>query len=422
MSGPPATTPRSLSFAAARARVLRAAAPLPPEAIRTERARGRALREDVVALHPLPPFDNSAMDGFAVRAGELAAAARDHPVVLPVVATIPAGAVAAPPLAPGQTARIMTGAMLPAGADAVVPFEDCERLDGGVERARFTSAPAAGAHVRSAGADLATGALALPAGRELSAHDLALLVALGRARVAVGPSPRATIVSTGDELLDADAPLRPGAIRDSNAPMLRALLEEAGCEVVSVERVSDAPGEALRAIRAALDRADVTLSIGGVSAGDFDPVKTVLDGVPGAEPWRVAMKPGRPQAFAAAAGRLFFGLPGNPASVACVFETLVRPALRRLQGFAVIDRPRVRARAASRIESRPGRTDFVRARLEWRRGAWWAEPCGAQISGHLTPQAWAHALVVIPEATAEVATGDRVGAILLRWPDTAPRG
>jgi len=371
----------------------------------------------VVAAHALPPFDNSAMDGFAVRARDLAGAAPERPVELSVVAVIPAGAPPAQPITAGQAARIMTGAMPPDGADAVVPFEECERLDGAIERARFTSAVEPGAHIRRAGADLAQGALALAAGRELSAHDLALLVALGRAQVDVGPRPRVAVVSTGDELLDPGEPLRPGAIRDSNAPMLRALLEEVGCDVVSVERAPDAPGAALRAIQSAYRKAVITLSIGGVSAGDFDPVKADLAGLPGAELWRVAMKPGRPQAFGESGGRLFFGLPGNPASVACVFETLVRPALRRLQGFTVTDRPRVRVRAASRIESRCGRTDFIRARLTWSDGAWWAEPCGPQVSGHLTPQSRAHALLVIPEPAAALEAGDQAGAFLLRWPD-----
>ena len=410
-------TTRTLSFAEARARVLNAAVPLDPEQVQVTDARGRALREDAIATHALPPFDNSAMDGYAVRAGDLAIASRTAPVELSVTSVIPAGVSPTRPVAAGEAARIMTGAPLPAGADAVVAFEDCERVDGSLERARFMAPPIAGSHIRRAGADLAAGARALEAGRELSAHDLALLAALGYGRIAVGPLPLAAIVSTGDELLDAGAPLRPGAIRDSNAPMLRSLLEEAGCRVVSMVRATDAPGEALGAIRSALRQAHVTLSIGGVSAGDFDPVKAGLGELPGAELWRVAMRPGRPQAFGAWDGRLFFGLPGNPASVACVFEALVRPALRRLQGFATLSRPRIRVRAGARIESRHGRTDFVRARLAWSDGAWWADPCGAQVSGHLTPQAWAHALLVIPEEVAALQRGDPAAAILLRWPE-----
>jgi molybdopterin molybdotransferase len=411
--------PRTLSFTEARARVMRAATPRAPESIDVADARGRALREDLAAPHPLPPFDNSAMDGYAVRAADVAGAGPGSGVVLVVTSVVPAGTVPLLPVSPGEAARIMTGAPLPAGADAVVPFEECERLPGTPERVRFSAPAAGGTHIRRAGADIVAGATALRAGRELSAHDLGLIVALGRARIAVGPRPRIAIVSTGDELLEPGASLRPGAIHDSNAPMLRALIEEAGCEVVSVARASDAPGEATRAIRQALEAADVALSIGGVSAGDYDPVKAELERIPGAEPWRVAMRPGRPQAFGADAGRLFFGLPGNPASVACVFETLVRPALRRLQGFRETGRPRVRVRAAARVESSRGRTDFVRVRLDWRDGAWWAEPCGAQVSGHVTPQAWAHALLEIPAAREALDAGDTAAALLLRWPDSA---
>ena len=410
-------TPRLLTFAEARARCLEAASPLPPEWIDVADVRGRALRETVRASHALPPFDNSAMDGYAVRALDLAAATAAHSVTLAVTHVIAAGASPRGALGAGEAARIMTGAPVPEGADAVVAFEDCERLDGKPERARFAAAAPPRQHIRGAGADFAAGAIALHAGRELSAYDLALLVALGHARVSVGRRPRAAIVSTGDELLGAADTLRPGAIRDSNSPMLRALLEEAGCEVVLVAHAGDAPGEALRAIRAALEVADVTLSIGGVSAGDFDPVKADLEGIPGAELWRVAMRPGRPQAFSAANGKLFFGLPGNPASVSCVFETLVRPALRRLQGFHRLSRPRTLVRAAVDIESRAGRTDFVRASLEWRQGAWWASPCGAQVSGHLGPQSRAHALLEIPAESALLGAGETASAILLRWPE-----
>lgn len=413
-------TPRQLSFAEARARCLDAAPPLPPEWIDVAEVRGRALRETVRAPHALPPFDNSAMDGYAVRTLDLAHATAAHPVTLAVTRVIAAGASQQGALGAGEAARIMTGAPVPEGADAVVAFEDCERLDGVTEHARFTASAPPRQHIRSAGADFVSGALALHAGRELSAYDLALLVALGHSRVSVGPRPRAAIVSTGDELLGATDALRPGTIRDSNSPMLRALLEEAGCEVVSVAHAGDAPGQALRAIRSALDVSDVTLSIGGVSAGDFDPVKGDLEGIPGAELWRVAMRPGRPQAFSAANGKLFFGLPGNPASVCCVFEALVRPALRRLQGFRRLSRPRIRVRVAVDIESRAERTDFIRASLEWRGDRWWGRPCGAQVSGHLGPQSRAHALIEIPAECASLAAGETAAAILLRWPEPTP--
>jgi molybdopterin molybdotransferase len=326
--------------------------------------------------------------------------------------------VASERLAPGEAWRIMTGAAILDGADAVVPFEECEVIETTPQgqRVRFTRAAASGANVRDAGADLGPGDTVFEEGRELSPHDLALLGALGVSRVTIGPRPFVGILSTGDELLDIDAPLRPGAIRDSNTLMLRLLLQETGCVVAFVERLSDDPAQVHGMIRDVSAQCDVTLTIGGISMGDFDPVRQSLDQMRWVEWWRVAMKPGQPQAFGTRGSRLFFGLPGNPASVACVFEALVRPAIRALQGFTELDRPKLAVRAAVAIESRAGRTDFVRVTLAWRDGVWWATPAGAQISGHLTPQARAHGLLIVPEDPASLATGDEAVTLLLRWP------
>jgi molybdopterin molybdotransferase len=400
--------------------VLAAAAPLPAETLPLAACRGRALREDIRAPHALPPFRNSAMDGFAVRAADLAPARESQPVRLPVAEVIAAGPGTPAPLPSGAAARIMTGACLPEGADAVVPFEETASAEHGLRDAgtvAFVRPVPAGANVRDRGLDLAAGDAALGAGRELSAHDLALLAALGVPRVAVGAPPRAIVLSTGDELLAIEAALEPGRIRDSNSLMLALLLEGAGATVTRCERLRDDPDRVRVRLAAALADADVVLTIGGVSMGDFDPVRDAIAREPWIELWRVAMRPGQPQAFGARDGRLFFGLPGNPASVACVFETLVRPALRVLQGFAITDRPRLAVRAAERVESRGGRTDFVRARLERRNDAWWARPCGAQISGHLTPQSRAHALLVVSEAVEVLEPGDAADALILRWPE-----
>jgi molybdopterin molybdotransferase len=316
--------------------------------------------------------------------------------------------------------RIMTGAMLPAEADAVVALEDtvpgAQPARTTAPTARFERGAEPGANVREAGRDLEAGELALEAGRELSPHDLALLASLGFARIAAGPRPRVVVLSTGAELLDVAAPLEPGRIRDSNALLLRALLEESGASLLRCERLPDDGMTVHRAIADAMREADAVLSIGGVSVGDFDPVRQAIAGLAWIELWRVAMRPGQPQAFGALDGRLFFGLPGNPASVACVFEALVRPALRALQGHTHLDRPRIQVRAAVAMESRPGRTDFVRAILERREDVLWARPAGDQVSGHLTPQSRAHALVVIPDEREWLAPGDRAEALLLRWP------
>jgi len=411
-----------LSYREARERVMAAVRPLQPENIAVAEARGRALRRRVIASHPLPPFRNSSMDGFAVLAADLERASAQSPATLPVVEVIAAGHTPSRPLGKGEAMRIMTGAMLPEGADAVVPVEDAEaiRSPEGRERVHFARPARPGLNVREAGLDLASGAVALEEGRELSAHDLALLVSLGETKVPVGPRVSAAVLSTGDELLEVDEPLKPGAIRDSNRPMLGALLEECGARVVTSRRLPDDPARVAENMKKLLEVADVVITVGGVSAGEFDPVKLALPEVGEIGLWRVAMKPGRPQAFGTPRGRLYFGLPGNPASVACVFEALVRPALRKLQGFAVLDRPRLPVRAAARIESRAGRVDFVRVTLERRGDAFWATPAGDQTSGHVAPQARAHALLVVPEETAALEEGQAADALLLRWPEAGP--
>jgi molybdopterin molybdotransferase len=406
-----AAAPEILSFPEARSRVLAAATPLPVEEVALAEAVGRALRSDIAAPVALPPFRNSSMDGFAMRSADGGTARR-------VVETIAAGHLPQHAVGPGEASRIMTGAMVPEGADAVLPIEDAEvPPSAGSVRPRIPLHP--GQNIREAGRDLAAGAIALAAGRELSPHDIALLAGLGIARLGVGRAPRAAVLSTGDELLDVESPLRPGAIRDSNLPMLSALLSEAGARVVDARRVGDSPDAVAAEVRRAREMADVVLTIGGVSEGDFDPVKQALAEIGGVALWRVAMKPGRPQAFGARDGRLFFGLPGNPASVACVFEVLVRPALRALQGFASLDRPRLEVRSALPVESRIGRTDFIRARLAHRHGQWWATPAGEQVSGHLSPQSRAHVLLEIAEAAPRLERGESASAILLRWPDAS---
>jgi molybdopterin molybdotransferase len=416
--------PLPLSYAEAGARVLEAVRPGPVESVDLSEARGRALRETVRALHALPPFDNPSMDGWAVRAADLAAASPEAPVTLEVVGVVPAGRPPAGALGPGEAMRITTGAMLPRGADAVIAFEDAEGCDPPGERGplghvRIARPAIARENLRTAGEDLAAGAVALAAGCELSAHDLALLAALGHPRVRVGARPAAAVLSTGDELLEPHEPLRPGTVRDANRPQLTALLEESGCRVTRTDRLPDHPPRVAAAIREALAEADVVFTMGGISAGDFEPVKQSLDALPGVEHWRVAMRPGKPQAFGAPGGRLFFALPGNPASVACVFETLVRPALRKMQGFSALERPRLDVRAAVSFPSTRGLLEFARATLRRREDGWWAEPAGPQVSGYLTPQSRAHALVLVPEAVERLEAGDTAEAILLRWPEPA---
>jgi molybdopterin molybdotransferase len=409
--------PESLSYDEARGRVLAAVAPGRVERVPLERARGRVLAADLIAPIALPPFRNSSMDGVAVRAADLAGADATRPAPLWVVGTIAAGHAPQRKLAPGDAMRIMTGAMLPDGADAVVPVEEVEFEPGRpFDRVHVRRAPAPGENVREPGADVTRDARVLTRGDELGPHALALAAALGMTTLEVAATPRVAVISTGDELVEPREPLRPGAIRDTNRPLVGWLVEEAGGMVIRSHRVGDDAAAVTAAVRKALSEADVVLTIGGVSAGDFDPVKQSLVSLGAIALWRVAMKPGRPQAFGAPAGRLFFGLPGNPASVACVFETLVRPALRKLQGASWIDRPRVRAASSEPIPSRAGRTDFVRVTLARRDGGWLATPAGAQVSGHLSPQALADGLLVVPAASEALASGETADVILWRWP------
>ena len=414
---PTAVAPESLGYLAARERVLAATPVLESETVGLEAAVGRALRDAVTALHDLPPFANASMDGIVVRAIDLEAASASAPVRLRNRGMIAAGHPAQRPLGADEFMWIMTGAPLPVAGDAVIPVEDLP--PGSAPDAPTLSLAASvrpGLNVRDAGADLKTGAVALETGRDLSAHDIGLAAALGASSLKVGRRPRVAVISTGDELLEVGQPLRDGAIRDSNRPMLSALLRESGVETVTSRHLGDDPARVADAFAAALETCDVVITIGGVSAGVHDPVKVAIGQVGGIALWRVAMKPGRPQAFGTPRGRLFFGLPGNPASVSCVFEVLVRPALRQLQGFSVLDRPRVRARAAHDIESRAGRTDFVRVTLTPTPRGLEAAEAGAQISGHLTPQSRAHGLLEVPESAPRLAAGEEADVILLRWP------
>jgi molybdopterin molybdotransferase len=340
-----------------------------------------------------------------------------------VVEVIAAGQVASRPLARGETMRIMTGACIPEGADAVQQFEITERLgEGKGERVGISRPARPGDNIRAAGADISEGMLVLEPGRALTPHDISILSSLGLPQVTVTARPRVTVLSTGDELLDVDAPLRPGAIRDSNLLMLSMLVEEAGGMVVRAERLPDDVNRVREAVQSAIGACDAVLTIGGVSAGDFDPVKLALAEIGGIALWRVAMKPGRPQAFGVPAGTLFYGLPGNPASVASVFEVLVRPALLRMQRSSTMDRPQIAVKAATPMASRSGRRDFIRVTLELRAGVWWATPAGGQTSGHLLPQSRAHALAIIPEENAQMNEGNTMQALVLRWPQSLHGG
>ncbi len=394
-----------LSVAEARRRILERARPLEAVAVPLAEALGRFLAEPITAGRALPPFDNSAMDGFAVRAADL-------PGELPVAGAIAAGAAPGQVLAPGSALRIMTGGPLPRGADAVVMREDAD--DRG-DRVHFASPAVAGQHVRRAGEDIAAGSAVLAAGARIGPGEIAVLASLGLAAVRVGRRPRVSILATGDELCRLGDPPRPGQIISSNEHALAAQSREAGAEVIRIQLVPDDRAATEAAFIAALD-GDVVVSSGGVSVGDHDHVRAAMDAVGIAiDFWKVAMRPGKPVTFGVAGGgALCFGLPGNPVSSLVSFELFVRPALLALAGAAELERPRAEVVLADPIGKAPGRALYLRAAITRRGDRLEATPHAKQGSGMLSSLVGVDALVEVAAELGDQPAGARCPALLLR--------
>jgi molybdopterin molybdotransferase len=387
------------------ARVLARAEPLEDEPAPLGEALGRALAEDVVAGLPVQPFDNSAMDGFAVRAADTAAA----PAALRVVGESRAGHPAERALERGEAIAISTGAMLPGGADAVVRVERATRRDGEVT---IEATARAGQDVRRAGEDLRAGEVAVERGALIGPAELGVLASLGLSGARCHRRPRVAVVTSGDELLAPGEPRRAGGIYDTNAQTISALAERAGARVISVDRVADEPEAVRDAIEAAL-RADVAIVCGGVSVGEHDHVKEgfAWHGVREIF-WRLALKPGGPAWFGSRGRTLGFGLPGNPVSAMVVFQLLVRPALARLAGIRA-GRTRTRARLEEPCERTPRRLSALRCGLSLAEDGWHARPAPRQGSHVLTSMLGADALALIPPGEGAVAAGERVEVELL---------
>jgi molybdopterin molybdotransferase len=398
----------AIEIEAARREVLARVRVTAIEEVGLDAALGRRLAADAVADGPFQPFDNSAMDGFAVRAEDVAAASAGSPVALSVVDESRAGSPAERALGEGEAIAISTGAMLPPGADAVVRVEDTER-DGGV---LINVAPSAGANLRRAGEDIAAGETVLRAGAELGPAELGALATIGLDPAPVHRRPRVAVLTSGDELTPPGRPLGPGAIRDSNSRTVPALARLAGAEVVSVGWTSDEP-EATRAALGHALGADVAIVCGGVSVGEHDHVKAALAEL-GAEEvfWRVALKPGGPTWFGTRGETLAFGLPGNPVSVMVTFLTFVRPALIAMAGGDPATR-RTTARLGAPYEKPTDRAHAVRCRLELDERGWVAWPLPRQGSHVLTSMLAADALALVPTETASLAVGDTVEVELL---------
>ncbi|MDI5978125.1 molybdopterin molybdotransferase MoeA [Amycolatopsis magusensis] len=372
---------------------------------------GLILAEDVTADVSLPPFDNSAMDGYAVRAVDVAGASESAPVTLPVAEDIPAGRVDSPPLLPGTAHRIMTGAPMPPGADTVVMVE---KTDGGVETVRVFASVPPGNHLRRTGEDVQRGTTALTRGTLLGPAQVGLAAAVGLDSLAVFTAPRVLVVSTGSELVTAPAPLKHGQIYESNSVMLVAALRALGCHVETIRSVVDDVTEFRAVIEPRLASVDLLITSGGVSAGAYEVVKDALTGA-GVEFRKVAMQPGGPQGLGRWNGVPVFTLPGNPVSSLVSFEVFVRPAVLAAMGHSIVDRPRVRAKLTEALRSPAGKAQFRRGFYSHSDGEVTGEvgPRGGPGSHLLAAFAQANCLIVLPEDVTEAPKGSEVNVLLL---------
>jgi molybdopterin molybdotransferase len=414
------TTMALLSVDQARERILSHFQPVTTETLRLTGCSDRILAEEIIAANDLPPFDNSSMDGFAVRAHDVMHSSSDSPRRLRVVADIPAGSHPTVTLQPGEAARIMTGAPIPEGADAVVPVEDTDfdNRDAGTpapNEVQIIKPAKAGANVRTRGQDLGAGEIVLNKGRLLKPQDLGLLAMLGFANVLVYRRPRVALFSSGDELLPVEAPLEKGKIRDSNSYALAALIEGAGAEVIRLGVAKDNHDSVRNLLEEAVERnVDLILSSAGVSVGAFDFVKDVIEANGKLDFWRVNMRPGKPLAFGNFKSIPFIGLPGNPVSAFVGFEVFVRATIQRLSGSLQSRRPTVRVRCEEQIDS-DGRESYLRARVhpEGETGTFVARLTGHQGSGNLFSLVQANALLIIPAGVKCVPAGQEVNAWLI---------
>ena len=385
-------------------------------------ALGRVLAADIDADIDVPPFANSAMDGFALRAADITNASAAEPVALRVLGEVAAGGTASGAIEPGSALRIMTGAPLPPGADTVTPFEDTDvwRAGGAVEASvvHVLLPTERGANVRAAGEDVRAGTPVVRRGTLLRPGEIGVLATAGAASVAVMRRPRVAILATGDELVDVAEHPGPGQIRNANGYSNAAQVIDAGGEPLRLPIARDTEAQLHDRIDQALAAgADMFLTSGGVSVGDYDVVKRVLEQRGRMEFWRVRMKPGKPLAFGIIEGVPLLGLPGNPVSAMVGFELFGRPAMLKMLGRERWRRPVIHATFDGRYADRGDRRVFVRVAVEQHGEGWIARSAGEQGSGVLSAMMRADGLMVVPEGMTLVEPGARMAVIMLRWPE-----
>lgn len=416
-----------ISVEEARDRILAFFDRLPAERKPLLDALGQVLAEDVIAPFDIPPLDNTAMDGYAVRAADTAGASASAPVELHVVADLAAGYLHETPVGPGEAVRIMTGAPMPPGADAVVPFEETDEPLRGPNEAprrgatvRVLKAAAVHANIRFRAEDVRKGQVVVPAGRVLRPSEAGVLASIGLNEVAVYRRPVVAVLSTGDEITEPGRPLLPGHIYDANAYSVAAMVRKFGGVPRLLGIARDSVEDMTRKIREGLD-ADMLVTSAGVSRGDFDVVKDVLAREGAINFWTVRMKPGKPLAFGAFTapdGRRVghLGLPGNPVSSMVAFELFGRPAIFKMLGRSDWERPTIKAVTRDRVVNADGRRFFARCIVsKGEDGRWYADLTGPQGSGILTSMSAANALTIIPESLPEAKPGDEIDVMMLDW-------
>ncbi len=376
---------------------------------------GLVLAEDVIAQEDIPPFANSAMDGYALLSQDSQPHA-GQPPRLRITGEVAAGYVADHAVEPGTAMRIMTGAPVPPGADTVIQVELTRSA--GPENAwvEILEAVPPGNNIRPAGEDMHRGQMVLPHGTEIGPWEIGVLATLGWAKVPVIRRPRVAILGTGDEVIEVDEPLRPGKIRNSNSYLLEAAVRRAGAEPQRLGVARDTI-ESLREKFSEAIHSDLIITSGGVSVGDFDLVKNIMTEQGEIHFWRINMRPGKPVAFGHIGSVPLLGLPGNPVSAAVTFELLGRPVIRKMLGHTRLARPQVDVVVEDGVSDRAMRRHYVRARVEWRDGHFVAHTTGNQGSHILTSLLNANALVIVPEGGVEVHPGDTARAIMLDWPE-----